>query len=333
MSTHSLPFRLLRAVWRRVKLLRFRWQLLGAHFYDMLRYGRWSHGITAPRTRAQAIHALYKAYHGVEKGLSLSTPRPNFGVPKIHLLIRELRAFSQRFDAAGVPAAASALEAYQAFNAQHGHQNAEVDAFLAETGPAAPDLGGTKPVTRDAILAATGPVTPEFFLSRHSVRQYADTPVPMETIRAAVEMARKTPSVCNRQGPRVHVFENAQEALDWQPGNKGFGHLAAKGLVVTADLQAFSGPGERNQPFVDGGMFAMSLLYALHALGLGACPLAWSMRPEDDRKMRRALGIPDHEVVIMMISVGQLPETFDVARSHRMGMDHVMVEHPASPPE
>ena len=152
----------------------------------------------------------------------------------------------------------------------------------------------------------------------------------MALITEAVEMARKTPSVCNRQGQRVHVFEDGPGALRWQPGNKGFGHLASRALVVTADLQAFSGPGERNQPFVDGGMFAMSLLYALHAKGLGACPLAWSMRPREDRAMRRALGIPDEEAVIMFISVGHLPETLAVAQSHRMPIEHFMVPHPGT---
>ena len=227
-----------------------------------------------------------------------------------------------------MPAANSALEAYRAFNANHDVTNAELNAFLDTLNPD-DGTGGTKPVTRAEIEAITQDVGHDFFWSRHSVRQYADTPVPMDMIRQAVDMARKTPTVCNRQGPRVHVFEDAQQALNWQPGNKGFGHLASRGLIVTADLQAFSGNGERNQPFVDGGMFAMSLLYALHALGLGACPLAWSMRPSDDRAMRTALGIPDSEAVIMMISVGHLPETLQVAKSHRMPLEHILVEHPA----
>jgi hypothetical protein len=45
--------------------------------------------------------------------------------------------------------------------------------------------------------------------------------------------------------------------------------------------------------------------------------------------MRRALGIPDNEAVIMMISVGHLPDTLHVAKSHRMPLDHFMVSHPA----
>lgn len=321
----------LRPVWRKYKMMRMAWYLLADHIYDLRRFLVWSHGTDSDRTRDQALYAIYKGYHGVEKGLSLSAPRPNFGALKIAALTGKLTEFSRRFDPAGVPAAASALHSYRAFNAGHDVVNPGLDVFLQGAGDAG--IGGTRAVERAEIEAATRHVGPEFFWSRHSVRQYSDAPVAMELIRQAVDMARKTPSVCNRQGARVHVFENAREALDWQPGNKGFGTLASRGLVVTADLQAFSGTGERNQPFVDGGMFAMSLLYALHAQGLGACPLAWSMRPEADRKMRRALGIPDSEAVIMMISVGHLPESLHVAHSHRRPLEHCLVEHPAIPPE
>jgi hypothetical protein len=62
-----------------------------------------------------------------------------------------------------------------------------------------------------------------------------------------------------------------EQVLALQNGNRGFGHLAKRVLIVSADLHAFIGPIERNKAFVDGGMFAMSLLYALHRLELGAC--------------------------------------------------------------
>lgn len=327
MQPNSLAYRSLRYIWRKLKLVRLSAGLVSDHLYDLIRYLSWSHGADRDRTRAQAEYAIYKSYHGVEKGLSLSEPRPNFGVEKITRLTEKLSDFCTRFDPAGVPAAVSALQSYRAFNASHGVTNPALEAYLVDQ----PDdaTGGVTSTSRDEIAAAVAGVGPDFFSSRHSVRQYDPRPVDMNLIRQAVDMARKTPSVCNRQGPRVHVFEHAQQALDWQPGNKGFGHMASRGLVVTADLQAFSGPGERNQPFVDGGMFAMSLLYALHAIGLGACPLAWSARPDIDRKMRRALGIPDSEAVIMMISVGHLPETLKVAKSHRMPLKHFLVEHPA----
>ena len=46
-------------------------------------------------------------------------------------------------------------------------------------------------------------------------------------------------------------------------------------LLVTSDIRAFMNNGERNEPFVDGGLFSMSLLYALEAYGLAACPLIY----------------------------------------------------------
>jgi len=325
MSNSSTASQLLRAVWRKFKVMRLYGWLLRDNFYDLRRYHRWSHGTGTDRRKAQSLHAIYKAYHGVEKGLSLMEPRPGFGRPKIKALLNKLDEFTRRFDSEGVPAAASALASYRSFNVDHDIKTPEVSTYL--DGKAVNDTGGTKPVSRAEIEAITKNVGRDFFWSRHSVRQYTNTPVPMDMITAAIDMARKTPSVCNRQGQRVHVFENAQEALRWQPGNAGFGDKATRGLVVTADLQAFSGAGERNQPFVDGGMFAMSLLYALHAQGLGACPLAWSVRPDQDKEMRKALGIPDEEVVIMFISVGHLPDDFRVAKSHRMPLEHFMVIH------
>ena len=325
MAQRSLPYRAARAVWRKFKWLRLQAHLLGDHLYDLRRFGVWSHGTDADKTKAQALHAIYKSYHGVEKGLSLTEPRPGFGVDKIAFLMGKLRDYRMKFDPNGVPAATSALQRYRAFNAGFAIENPALETFLTDTTD--DHSGGTRPVRRDDIMAITDKTGADFFWSRHSVRQYADTPVAMEMVHAAVDMARKTPSVCNRQGARVHVFADAQKALSWQPGNTGFGHLASRAMIVTADLQAFSGTGERNQPFIDGGMFAMSLLYALHAQGLGACPLAWSMRADKDRAMRTALDIPDNEVVIMMISVGHLPETLEVAKSHRLPLGHFMVPH------
>lgn len=42
-------------------------------------------------------------------------------------------------------------------------------------------------------------------------------------------------------------------------------------MLVTADLQAFMGSNERNEGYVDSGLFSMSLLYAMKSCGLAAC--------------------------------------------------------------
>ena len=181
MTQPSPIYRALRSGWRKVKMLRFYRKLMADHLYDLGRYFRWSHGTDTDRTQAQAQHAIYKAYHGVEKGLSLSAPRPGFGAPKIAALMEKLTEYARRFDPRGVPAAVSALESYRSFNAGHQIETPALNAFLeaqdtTDQGGIEP-IGGTKPVTREELLAATQSVGQDFFWTRHSVRQYSPEPV------------------------------------------------------------------------------------------------------------------------------------------------------------
>lgn len=71
----------------------------------------------------------------------------------------------------------------------------------------------------------------------------------------------------------------------------------------------------------------MSLLYAIHSLQMGACALNWSATYERDIAMRRAVGIPDNEIVIMMIALGHLPDDLKVAQSTRKNLDEVIRWH------
>jgi len=218
---------------------------------------------------------------------------------------------------------------YRAFNHRIGEDVAWLDDWLARHGhhdvADHTDLaGGTFLRTRAEIQEAVRGVGEAFFETRHSIRNFDTGDVPISDIQRAVGMARKAPSVCNRQGARVHCFQEASVALKWQPGNTGFGHLASRALVVTADLMAFSSVGERHQVYVDGGLFAMSLVYALHALGHGTCMLAWSQERDRNRQAKADLSIPDSETIIMMIAVGRLPETLSVARSWRRPVSDIL---------
>ena len=70
----------------------------------------------------------------------------------------------------------------------------------------------------------------------------------------------------------------------------------------------------------------MSLVYALHSLGLGSCCLNWCVEKETDQKLRRITGIAESEAVIMMIGVGHLPEKLVVARSMRKSLETILVK-------
>jgi len=142
-----------------------------------------------------------------------------------------------------------------------------------------------------------------------------------------VGRALKSPRACNRESHRVYAAydqELRDNLLSYHHGNRGFGHKLGAVLVVAVDVREFDMIGERNQPWIDGGLFAMSLVYASHAAGLGTCMLNWSEDCEHDQVLRNAFHIPDNEVIITFIGVGQLPEEFEVAASPAPKADDIL---------
>lgn len=303
--------------------------------YDVFQYLRWSPLSGPPRSACHLDAYVTMNYHRLEKGLSFRDSRPRFGRNTIDDLIAQLRLSDKHGERLPARIAVSTLVAYQeAQDAQSRYE--KLDAFLAERGALRSDKlasdaeGGFKFVSRDEIHAAAMQDMAPFFESRHSVRHFDDREVDMDLIRRAVDMARFTPSVCNRQATRVHVLSNAKDkisALNLQNGNRGFQDQIDKVIVVTSDLRSFVSSGERYQSWIDGGMFAMSLVYALHSLGLGTCCLNWSVDWFTDKRLRRAISLPPYERVIMLIAVGHLPEQFRVARSMRSPADELIVVH------
>jgi nitroreductase len=71
-------------------------------------------------------------------------------------------------------------------------------------------------------------------------------------------------------------------------------------------------------------MFAMSLVYALHAQGLGTCCLNWSVEPDKDQALKLDLDLPESLAIGMMIAVGALPDEILVAESRRVGLEQIV---------
>jgi len=184
-------------------------------------------------------------------------------------------------------------------------------------------------MTKAEVAKAINGVSTEFFLQRHSVRQFSKEDVDLSLIDEAIRIALKAPAVCNRQYSRAVVIADSglvQEILRMQGGARGFAEDVNKVIVVTTPLSHFWGAAERNQAWIDGGLFAMSLLLGLHAQGLGACCLNWSKLNAQTQHMRDFLHLEEDEVIIMMIAVGHLLDQFDVAFSHRVNItDNVRV--------
>lgn len=277
--------------------------------YDAKRYVRHSSthdNLVDPMTRKAR---LTKAYHSIEKGMALPETRKGYG----DWALRQIRTDVPALEAGGhggleTQGARATIAEYAAF---HGDDLPEDVAWTADFSTTAIDHpGGTSKLTAADFDAAKAADFDRFARSRYSVRQYTGEPVSPEDIERAVSTALKSPRVCNRESRRVHVAYNEDartRLLSHQNGNRGFGHTAGAVLVITSDVRHFTDLGERNQGWIDGGLFTMSLAYALHGQGLGACMLNWSTVWWRDRNLRRDFGIPDHEIIITMMAVGHVP--------------------------
>jgi nitroreductase len=310
---------------------RARLRLLLAYRYDWTIYRR--HAGLLRHHAAPALEArLIKAYHRVEKGLALPAPRPGFGRDAVAEVLACVDEYTRRFGPNHSSLRAlNTLDEYVRFNrglgVDVGWMEARLRALAALQSGGAPGEGGTLDTTRAAIHAAARIDLDAFFAQRYSVRQFSSEPVDPALIERAVWMAKKTPSVCNRESGSVFVASDParkKALLALQNGNSGFGDSADRIMVITSRLDSFLSVGERNQCWIDGGLFAMSLIYALHSLGLGSCCLNWSVEPAQDRALKQAAGIPEDHAVIMLLAVGNLPEQLRVAQSPRRPLSDVL---------
>jgi nitroreductase len=316
--------------WRRMERARLLRDSLG----DWRRYAR--HAILSTRSprRAHLQTLLRKECHRMEKGLAMRSPRPGFGQGAAHRLAQLLQTSLERYDRDRLTdMTGHVLQRYLEFQRQQGMADLALESLLEQirrqfgmTGVVGE--GGDMPVTREDIWRNSRLDLRGFFESRYSIRHFAPGGVDPALIRQAVALAQKTPSVCNRQNWKAYAFFDPAliaDLLTWQNGNRGFGDQVTCLLLLTADLEGFINETERHQAWVDGGMFAMSVIYALHSLGLGTCCLNLCQNQQADRAVRRLGSLPDNEVLLMMLAVGHLPETLNVACSPRKTLEEVLV--------
>ncbi|WP_237478214.1 nitroreductase family protein [Lichenibacterium dinghuense] len=309
-----------------------RTELYNNYDYDFMRFAEHSSAVE-PNLDSTAVGAeLVSAAHAVEKGLAMADTRAGFAAPKIRLMMDRI-ADLEHAGATGFAtrSARGVLRAYVAFHDEHSFPlPGEVEARLREF--ASEDVekelpGGSIEITRAEVLAATAIDYDAFLRTRRSVRQFTGEAVSEEEVRRAVSRAIRSPRTRNRE--TRHVFVAYSQAmrdhlLTLHRGNLGFGHKLGAVLVVTVDLRQFDMAGERNQCWIDGGMFAVSLVFAFHAQGLGTCMLNWSAALEQDQALRREFDIPDYHVVVTLIGVGQIPERLTVASSPSPGVEDVL---------
>lgn len=278
--------------------------------------------------------------HAIEKGLSRTDFRPGFGKIAVPNLAKEMNSWLAAGRDADDQFFRSGASVMRAYFKHHHMMNFDVSEFYNLFNPSVQQLIADADTSHGGVLTADSdretPVptgTNKSFLDvvygRRSVREFTADPVNDEDIRAAVQIAMQAPSVCNRQAARVHLFHDPKAikaALDIQGGFGGY-QMPPRLLLVTSDLTAFLFAAERNQPFIDGGLFMMNLLLGLQQMGLGSCSLNTAMNAERENAIRKILGIPETEVFIAFVATGHYDGSILTPQSRRIPVNEVLVLH------
>jgi nitroreductase len=269
--------------------------------------------------------------HFLEYGNALAGSAPGHGLDRALMLAADLETYIARFGPdATTEIALRTLESYLAVNEDSGLDIAAVEEVIArhEKSRRTGLRGGVETVTAQDIRSRAMIDFLSFAEARHSIRTYEKGPVALPAIENAVRAAQQSPSSCNRQTCRAYVWtdpEAVAEVLSLQSGNRGFGDQLGGVAVITSDLSHWENAHERYQAWVDGGMFAMSFVYGLHAEGLGSVMLNWSVTHDQDRKLRALTGLQESDLVITMVGFGLLPEKLKVPVSQRKPLDYALI--------
>ncbi|GEN51411.1 nitroreductase family protein [Alkalibacterium pelagium] len=268
---------------------------------------------------------LTKEYHSIEKGLSYNNLRLGFGKRVIDNIIALMKDYRKQGFPLNAHVYSTALSNLNNYIKIHKENNCDVsdleeDFKILMEGSDLKDTGGVLHLSKEEILKKTKGDYKDFSQSRHSVRDYSEEPVSYEIIEDALQLATKTPSACNRQTWKVRIVE--EQTLKKfiqknQNGNRGFGDYIDKFIIITTDVQYYDRIRERNQANIDGGMYAMNLLYALHYYGIATVSLSASLTIEQENNLRNKFNISDAENFIMFIGLGHYTEEFKVPKSDR----------------
>ena len=294
-------------------------------------------GALACDTREKCLAKIILSYHVIEKGLTMPRRRLDFGHGAILRLIELIKDYERQFDEDDpqVNYAIGVILEYKRVHDEVGCQLSDAN-FCAALNEFCDRKHNHRPsqqlhFTREEFFENSETSFSLFAQSRHTCRHFEGI-VPDETIRAAVKLAMTTPSACNRQHWRVHcisdhLIRDAIFDIQKGKGNRGFGEDADKLLIITSDLQDIQWIEERNDVFVNGGMFLMNLCYALHFLKVATCILNWSVSVDGDRAIHERVGIPENERIIAMLACGNAPAYFSVAVSKRKDYKSILRFH------
>ena len=270
-------------------------------------------------------YTILRENHTIEKAMSLPNPRKGFGQAKVLHLIDRLDRYIDLYlntDQNFLVYPFATIKHYIEYTEQNG---TNIDRIHEQFNQLAKRtnfseicaIASTKELNKEEILEQNSVHFENLLKTRHSIRMFSNKVPSIEILTKALELAQLTPSACNRQAWKTHIFFNnkCQELIKWQSGAQGFEDQIHCAILVTSNANAFLNY-EIHQAFIDGGLYAMNLINALHSLGLGTIPLSCGFYHNKIQGIYN-FSVPQNEIPIIIIGTGILLDKFKVAISER----------------
>lgn len=305
-----------------------------AYWYDIKRYAISSNTYYTLDNPNKIKGQLIVLYHIIEKGLTMPETRLGFGTKIIMNLLDLCNLYILRKYDKKNQIFVHSVKVLIEYLRYHEINNYSIDLNIlkrisyisSETNIY--DCSNQNQFTNKEFFKDHQSSFDRFCKSRHSSRCFTKDDIPIKTIYNCIELANSSPSACNRQPTRVYIIKNHQmilKVLELQTGNRGFGHMTNTLLVIASDISLFQG-NERNESFLNAGLFSMTLIYSLHFYKIGACLLNWSSSNTNDKKLRTLLQIPNNEQISVLVACGFLPEKIKIACSPRLKASEISYE-------
>lgn len=268
-------------------------------------------------------YSLLVVSHVLEKGLTMPNRRLGFGQERVRQVLNLCQQYIDNYgeDTFEVQSTLNDIEEY---NRVHKENSYSLPADIQQK------IDGILEYRKSTEETRSLEFTPDTFFKkynsfseiaehRHTCRHYSSVPVDIDTIIKCIKIAQSAPSACNRQSTHVYVInsEKYKEVVRrYQNGSRGFAEYADKFLLLTADQYAWDIRQEKSG-FIDAGIFAMNLLYALHESHICACTLNAHLYSKQLKNFYKEMPIKESEIPVLFMSLGNAPDKFSIARSER----------------
>lgn len=308
-------------------------RLLNNYIYDCNVYFKGSMNKTNFQ-REKLISLIIMDTHVIEKGLTMTNMRYNFGIPRVKQLVKNIDYFIKNYNK-------NEIQILHAVEVLNEYVNIHItNSVSIENDITIPvkEISNFLNINSTSIqkkltnfnLDFKNQNFEQFCKNRFTLRKFGSSRISIEDISKAIDLAKTSPSACNRQSVRVHCFsskEKIKQILEVQAGARGFGENCDKLLIVTFDSKSYFEEKERNLGYVDGGIFAMNLLYSLQYYKIGNCILNASNDIRKDKKIRSIINIAFSEIIVCYVACGAIPSDAKIAYSKRYEVEHYLKIH------